>query len=233
MKKIKKIPYGNANYGNIKENNQYYFVDKTEYIKAIENLGSKFLFFLRPRRFGKSLWLSILEHYYDVNKKERFEELFADTYIGKNPTPLRNTYPILKLNFSGIPTESIETTQEDFDLKIARAIKNFYSNYSFMFDGISFEEDLSRIANATSLFSEFVEIMHLNNIKFYLLIDEYDNFANNILIHHGKERYQRVTHQAGFLRSFFAAVKNGTESGAIARMFVTGVSPLVLSDVTS
>ena len=75
--------------------------------------------------------------------------------------------------------------------------------------------------------------MNFNNIKFYLLIDEYDNFANNILIHHGKERYQRVTHQAGFLRSFFAAVKNGTESGAIARMFVTGVSPLVLSDVTS
>ncbi|MEA3267344.1 MAG: AAA family ATPase, partial [Candidatus Fermentibacteria bacterium] len=85
---MKKIPYGNANYSKIKQNNRFYFVDKTKYIKELENLGSEYLFFLRPRRFGKSLWLSILEHYYDVNKKERFEELFGDTYIGKNPTPL-------------------------------------------------------------------------------------------------------------------------------------------------
>ena len=232
MKKIKKIPYGTASYDKIKKFN-HYFVDKTKYIEMLENLDTYHLFFLRPRRFGKSLWLSILEHYYDVNKKNQFEELFGDTYIGKNPTPLRNTYPILKLNFSGIPTEKIEITEKDFNLKITRAIKSFYGNYSFLFEKISFEEDLSKITNATSLFSEFVEIMHFHNIKFYLLIDEYDNFANNILIHHGKDRYQRVTHQAGFLRSFFAAVKNGTETNTIDRMFVTGVSPLVLSDVTS
>ena len=104
MKKIKKIPYGTASYDKIQEFN-HYFVDKTKYLEILENLDTYHLFFLRPRRFGKSLWLSILEHYYDVNKRDRFEELFGDTYIGKNPTPLRNTYPILKLNFSGLSTQ--------------------------------------------------------------------------------------------------------------------------------
>ncbi len=180
------------------------------------------------------MWLSILEHYYDVNKKDRFEELFGDTYIGKNPTPLRNTYPILKLNFSGIPTDgSPEDIKTSFDLEFFLSISGFYTCYSHLYDKMNIDLDYVNISNATDMLKKFIRVMRANSAQFYLLIDEYDNFANNILIHHGKERYQRVTHQAGFLRSFFAAVKNGTESGAIARMFVTGVSPLVLSDVTS
>ncbi|MCD6588662.1 MAG: AAA family ATPase, partial [Candidatus Fermentibacteraceae bacterium] len=233
MKKIKKIPYGTASYDKIQEFN-HYFVDKTKYLEILENLDTYHLFFLRPRRFGKSLWLSILEHYYDVNKKDRFEELFGDTYIGKNPTPLRNTYPILKLNFSGIPTDGkSEKIKTSFDLRIRISIESFYFSYPQLCKNFNFKEDYQNTIDSTDMLAKFLSMMSLNNIKFYLLIDEYDNFANNILIHHGKERYQRVTHQAGFLRSFFAAVKNGTESGAIARMFVTGVSPLVLSDVTS
>ena len=234
MKKVKKIPYGTVDYATLQKNNKYYFVDKTRYIKELEELGSRFLFFLRPRRFGKSLWLSILEHYYDVNKADQFEELFGDTYIGKNPTPLRNTYPILKLNFSGIPTDgSAEDIKKSFDLEIFLSISDFYVSYSHLYDKVNIDLDFVNISNATDMLKKFISIMKAHRAKFYLLIDEYDNFANNVLIHHGKERYQRVTHQAGFLRSFFAAIKNATETSTIDRMFVTGVSPLVLSDVTS
>ncbi|MCK5842291.1 MAG: AAA family ATPase, partial [Candidatus Sabulitectum sp.] len=216
MKHIKKIPYGIASYDRMKEDNRFYFVDKTQYIEKIENLGSQFLFFLRPRRFGKSLFLSILEHYYDVNKKGRFEELFGDTYIGKNPTPLRNTYPILKLNFSGLSTQgNYEEIEKSFNFHVFIAISDFYTEYSGMFGNLDIQRDYADITDANEMITKFVSLIKANQAKFYLLIDEYDNFANNILIHHGKERYQRVTHQAGFLRSFFAAVKNGTESGAI------------------
>ena len=233
MKHVKRIPYGTVGYDKIKRFN-HYFVDKTKYIELLENLDTYHLFFLRPRRFGKSLWLSILEHYYDINKADQFEELFGDTYIGKNPTALKNRYPILKLNFSGIPTDgSIEELKSSFDLEISMAISYFYDIYPEICDNLDIEADYLNISNATDLLRKFITIMKKKSISFYLLIDEYDNFANNILIHHGKERYQRVTHQAGFLRSFFAAVKNGTESSTIDRMFVTGVSPLVLSDVTS
>ena len=148
MKKIKKIPYGNANYSKIKQNNKFYFVDKTDYIKELENLGSEFLFFLRPRRFGKSLWLSILEHYYDVNKKDRFEELFGDTYIGKNPTPLRNSYPIFKLNFSGIPTDgNAEQIKSSFDLRISIAIESFYLSYPQLCNNFNLKDIVARVVN--------------------------------------------------------------------------------------
>ena len=97
---MKKIPYGIGNYKLLKNDN-YYFIDKTKFIKKIENLGSRYLFFLRPRKFGKSLFLSMLEYYYDILAKDEFEKLFSDTYIGKNPTPLKNSYFILKFDFSG------------------------------------------------------------------------------------------------------------------------------------
>jgi hypothetical protein len=117
--RMKKIPYGIANYEKIKENDKYYYVDKTKYIEELENLGTQYHFFLRPRRFGKSLFISLLEHYYDINRKDQFEMLFQDTYIGKNPTPLRNSFPILKLNFSGISTHGkLEEIMHSFNLKI-------------------------------------------------------------------------------------------------------------------
>ena len=234
MKLIKKIPYGVTEYRRIVTDSSYYFVDKTKHIEVLENLGAPYLFFLRPRRFGKSLWLSILEHYYDINKKDEFEQLFGDTYIGKNPTPLKNTYPILKLNFSGLSTQgNYEEIEKSFNFHVFIAISDFYTEYSGIFRNLNIKEDYADTTDANEMITKFVGLIKANQANFYLLIDEYDNFANNVLIHHGKERYQRVTHQAGVLRSFFAAVKNGTESGTINRMFVTGVSPLVLSDVTS
>ena len=231
---MKKIPYGVANFEKLKEQG-YYFIDKTKYIELLEDLDSQYIFFLRPRRFGKSLFISMLEHYYDINKAAQFEELFKDTYICKNPTPLRNSFPILKLNFSGIPTDkTLEEIQVSFNNSIKDSIAFFFKVYGKI--SIFSEETKHYVMSADlagDIFNRFVAKMRETDVKYYLLIDEYDNFANNILIQHGKGSYEGLTHGGGFLRSFFAAIKNATETRTVERMFVTGVSPLVLSDVTS
>ncbi len=231
---MKKIPYGIANYEVIKTQN-YYFIDKTQFIERIESLGSKYLFFLRPRRFGKSLFLSILEHYYDIKRKEQFEELFGDTYIGNNPTELRNSFPILKFNFSGIPVHgSFDEVEESFNFTIKGDIESFFYKYESIFPDLQrIKKSVLTKKRAGDMIGEFVRKLHDIGVSYYLLIDEYDNFANNILIEHGRERYKKATHAGGFLRSFFAVIKNGTENRVIERLFITGVSPLVLSDVTS
>ncbi len=231
---MKKIPYGIANYEKIKTEG-YYFVDKTHFIEKIESLGSPYLFFLRPRRFGKSLFLSILEHYYDILKKEEFETLFGDTYIGKHSTDLRNSFPILKFNFSTIAVgEGLEVAKKHFDLHVKNSIKSFFRKYGKIYPQIKkSEKEILSIGEAPAIMESFIATMYDAGIKYYLLIDEYDNFANNILIEHGKKIYKDTTHGRGFLRGFFAIIKAGTENRTIERLFITGVSPLVLSDVTS
>jgi hypothetical protein len=128
---MKKIPYGIANYEKIKENNNYYYVDKTKYIEILENLGYS-ISLLPPSETIRqiTLHISLLEHYYDINRKDQFEMLFGDTYIGKHPTPLKNSFPILKLNFSGIITsKSLTDIERSFDLKIRDNIHSFYKKY--------------------------------------------------------------------------------------------------------
>jgi ribosomal protein S8 len=177
----------------------------------------------------------MLEHYYDINRKDEFDILFKDTYIGKHPTNLKNSIPVLKFNFSGIPTsDSLEEIEHSFDLKILWTIESFLMSYSKLIPNIDdIKSELAKSNSAGDLMNALVELLARNNVKYYLFIDEYDNFANNILIEHGKDTYKSITHAGGFLRSFFAVIKNGTESRVIERLFVTGVSPLVLSDVTS
>jgi len=231
---MKKIPYGIGSFGKLREEN-FYFVDKTRYIELLENLNSSYIFFLRPRRFGKSLFISMLEHYYDIDKKDKFDILFGDTYIGKNPTKLKNSMPILKLNFSGIPTSgSLKEIEESFNGLIKETLNDFFYRYKHIISNLdAIRTEIFSKENATDMLRNFTLNMSKINMIYYLLIDEYDNFANNILIEHGKERYISITHAGGFLRSFFAVIKNGTENRVIERLFVTGVSPLVLSDVTS
>jgi len=231
---MKKIPYGIGNFEKIKTEN-YYFIDKTKFIEKLESLGSNYLFLFRPRRFGKSLFLSMLEHYYDIRRKEQFEELFSDTYIRKNPTKLRGSFPILKFNFSGIPVSGgLKDAERSFDLSIKRTIRTFFSIYKEDYPEIKdIQERVLELEKAGDILSEFIQNLYELKIKYYLLIDEYDNFANNILIEYGKGDYRAVTHGGGFLRSFFAVIKNGTENRTIERLFITGVTPLVLSDITS
>ena len=114
---MKKLPYGISNYEELIEDG-YYYVDKTMYIEKLENLAEKRILFLRPRKFGKTLFTSMLENYYDVKKANKFEELYGETYIGKHPTKLKNSYNILKFNFSGIDTTDEETTMKGFKSKV-------------------------------------------------------------------------------------------------------------------
>jgi hypothetical protein len=177
----------------------------------------------------------MLEHYYDINRKDEFDILFKDTYIGKHPTNLKNSIPVLKFNFSGIPTSgSLEEIEHSFDINIKGIIEYFLNRYKTQFNISDSVCNYILIENkASDILNRFIQKMLEFNIAYYLFIDEYDNFANNILIEHGKDTYKSITHAGGFLRSFFAVIKNGTESRVIERLFVTGVSPLVLSDVTS
>ncbi len=230
---MKPILYGNSNFKEIITRNAYY-IDKTMFIERLESFNLDYVFFFRPRRFGKSLFLSTLEHYYDINQKDSFDELFGDLYIGKIPTPLRNSFPILNLNFSKIRgNNNLEHVENLFDLLIMSCIETFYVKYPQQTGGIkAFEKDVKPLVKAEAMFNRFLEKMRQIDFKLYLLIDEYDNFANNLLAEYGKGKYYEITHGTGFLRGFFNILKAHTGS-SIARIFATGVTPLVLSDVTS
>jgi hypothetical protein len=230
---MKKIPYGISNFEKVITEN-YYYVDKTKYIEILENYGSPYLFFLRPRRFGKSLFLSMLSHYYDINRKDEFEKLFGETYIGKNPTPKRNCYPILRFNFSMVKTfGTLEEIRNSFVSYVHAEIMDFIRKYK---EVLSISDDTyDRFINFVDLDvvrNLFVELRN-KDINVFLLVDEYDNFANNILVEHGSETYISVTHAGGFLRNFFTNLKGLTDNREIDRLFITGVSPLVMADVTS
>ena len=129
---MKKLPYGISDYERLIEND-YYYVDKTMYIEKLENLAEPYILFLRPRKFGKTLFTSTLENYYDLKKVDKFEKLYGETYIGKNPTKLKNSYHILKFNFSGIDTENEETTIKGFREKVMISISGFVQKYGLDF----------------------------------------------------------------------------------------------------
>jgi len=231
---MKKIPYGISSFETIKTEG-YYFVDKTMYIEKIENLGGRYLFFLRPRRFGKSLFISMLEHYYDINGADQFEKLFGDTYIGQNPTPLKNSYPVLRFNFSMVKTQgTIEQIKQGFCLNVWVALDAFISKYKTRY---GLDEEISRKIQSQidpgDMLLFFHSEMKRKLVSFYMIIDEYDNFANNVLMEHNAETYHGITHSGGFLRNFFTHIKGMTDSREVDRLFISGVSPLVMADVTS
>jgi len=230
----RKILYGKSNFEALIQDNGYY-VDKTRFIEKLESLGADYLLFLRPRRFGKSLFLSTLEHYYDLNRADQFEELFGKLYIGKNPTPLRNSFPILKFNFSAVVSNgTVEEIEHSFNLGILSDIRLFYVKYQRITGGeAAFHNEFFSVSKASDALRLFISLMSEKQIKYYLLIDEYDNFANNILADRGQDRYHKITHGTGFLRNFFTVIKSGTDSRTVEKMFATGVSPLLMSDVTS
>ena len=148
---MKKLPYGISNYEKIIEEN-YKYVDKTQYIEKLENLSEPNIMFLRPRKFGKTLFTSVLENYYDVKKKDKFEKLFGETYIGKNPTPNKNGYDILRFNFSGIDTSTVGSTIQGFKNKVANSITLFVNQYNIDFY-VNYEQEAEEILE--SLFKAF------------------------------------------------------------------------------
>ena len=172
---MKKLPYGISDYERLKENN-YYYVDKTMYIEQLENIAEPYIMFLRPRKFGKTLFTSTLENYYDIKKKEKFEGLFKDTYIGKKPTKLKNSYHILKFNFSGIDTSNEETTIKGFRKEVSSSIMQFVEKYEMDFYVNNDDEAENVLDNLIKAFS-----IQKAQEKIYAIIDEYDHFAKELL----------------------------------------------------
>jgi hypothetical protein len=231
---LKSIPYGIANYHSIRDKN-FYYVDKTNYLEAIEQAGM-YLFFIRPRRFGKTLFLSMMETYYDVNKKDDFNYFFEGTDISRNPTPEKNAYLILKFDFSKI-VPSVDQVETSFFNHVKDTAKLFVSKYSDLLDVDVKKtlEELMKKKNPSDLLSSLLTLCQMKNRDIYLIIDEYDNFANTILSTAGSSDYESLTHGEGFFRAFFNVIKSNTSGSdaPVSRLFMTGVSPITLDDVTS
>ena len=225
----KLLPYGMMNFADIRLDN-YYYVDKTSFIPVIEQ-SDRFFFFIRPRRFGKSLTLNMLQHYYDVRTRDKFDALFGDLYIGKHPTRDRNSYLVLYLNFSGISGE-LHNYRQGLDAHCNTSFDYFCDIYAeYLPQGI--KEVWNEKAGAVEQLDYLYHQCELAGQQIYLFIDEYDHFTNAILsdaesIH----RYTEETHKEGYLRAFFNRVKAGTYS-SIKRCFITGVSPVTMDDLTS
>ena len=222
------IPYGRADFKGIRLDGDLY-VDKTQFIRPLER--QRYVLFIRPRRFGKTCWLSMLECYYDRNGAEDFETVFDGTKIGASPTASRSRYVVLRFNFSGMdaPLNVIEQRFDEFcDIELRRALRL----NADVLDAEATRDILSHTSINAKLRELFV-VAHDRGLPLYVLIDEYDNVANAVLARHGEAAYQSLTRDEGFYRSFFATLKAGTDSGALERLFVTGVSPVAMDDVTS
>ena len=225
----KRIPYGMQNFEDvIKED--CYFVDKTPFIENIEE-SNKYFFFIRPRRFGKSLTLSMLENYYDINKKDKFESLFGKLYIGENPTPERNSYLILHLNFAMI-SAGLDKYKKGLDAHCSNTFNTFCSRYAHLLPPHT-KEEMNQKEDAVAQLGFLCDKCAEAGLKIYLFIDEYDHFTNQILAHKEHEtRYCEQTHGEGYLRHFFDTIK-GAAGDSLGRVFVTGVSPVTMDDLTS
>ncbi len=225
-----KFPYGICDFEKIISNN-YFYVDRTDKIPLLEDAG-EYLLFLRPRRFGKTLLLSMLENYYDVAKAEQFEQLFGHLAIGKNPTPKHNQYLIMNWDFSAIiPSGTPKEIQQRMHNHVNGSIEQFITTYENILD---YEIYIDKNDAARSLQSLFIAVKR-TPYKLYLLIDEYDNFANEVMMAglSAKERYEDLIYEEGALKGLFKVIKSGTKASIIDRIFLTGVSPVVMSDISS
>ena len=221
---VKRLPYGINDFEAVIEQNQYY-VDKTMYLPLLENQPSNIIF-IRPRRFGKSIFLSMLHAYYDCSKKEKSQTLFGDLWVGKHPTPLQGSYQVLHLDFSYVGG-SIDKLEENFDMYLRVKLDGFMRIYQ-EFYLTDFKEKFFKTDSATEKLALLQDETATKGIPLYLIIDEYDNFTNTVLNEQGENVYWAITHADGFYRDVFKKFK-----GMFERIFITGVSPVTLDDVTS
>ena len=220
-----KFPYAMNDFGTLIQEG-YFYQDRTDRIPLLEEAGRQ-LIFIRPRRFGKSLLLSMLEHYYDVNRADQFAALFGHLAIGRNPTPLHNQYFVMKWDFSLVKAQGdVKDIEAALYQHVNTAIRACAARYGW--DGI----EITPNDAVNSLFSLLIRVRQEKR-PLYLLIDEYDNFANEVLMT-GRQQadYEALLYGEGVLKSLFKGVKGAVGQG-IDRVFITGVSPVVLSDMTS
>ena len=229
MNEAKRIPYGMMNFVAVREDNCYY-VDKTRFIEKVEK-ANKYFFFIRPRRFGKSLTMSMLRHYYDINAVDKFDRLYGDLYIGKHPTPDHNTYLIIHLNFAVVNAD-LGNYRSALDAHCRTEFSIFCDRYSRLLPS-NLKANLLKEDGAVNQLDLLYKVCNEAGQKIYLFIDEYDHFTNHILSDAARlDEYKCETHGTGYLRTFFDTIKAGTDS-SIERVFITGVSPVTLDDLTS
>jgi len=231
-----KIPYGRSDFEAIRRRGLFY-VDKTPFLPLLEcdEEGYAYLLFLRPRRFGKSTLLSMMEHYYDAGRADQFDELFEGLWIAEHPTPERSRYLVLSLDFSQVSASADpETLRHSFLSAVRSRARDFLITYRALVPDLRpVEEHLDDYHAPEALLSDLMSVVRASGHKLYILIDEYDNFANRLLADGEQTLYESIVRGTGFVRAFYAALKAGTASGAVARMFITGVSPILLDDLSS
>ena len=230
MEKIRPILYGVSDYAEMRRANAW-FVDRTAKIRDLE--GTRYALFLRPRRFGKSLWTSILEAYYDVRYAERFDFFFSGTDIGENPTDERGKYLILRFDFSAVSKDAA-LVQDDFNDYACLRCDTFARDYAKLIPS-DLAERIFKAPTVGKKLNEIASGLQHTDKKLYIIIDEYDNFTNTILAEHGVEAYNRLCHGDGFFKDFFTRLKSATSGtdAPVTRLFITGVSPVTMDDVTS
>ncbi|MBF0449693.1 MAG: AAA family ATPase [Candidatus Magnetomorum sp.] len=222
-----KLPYGISNFKRLVRDG-YHYVDKTKYIEHLEESDEPYFFFLRPRRFGKSLFVSQLRYYYGLEHKENFDEIFGKYYIGKHPTARANTYHVLYFEFSRIDTSTTDSTVHGFLNNVKDGIKGFIERYGQISD-----TDKREILSDTKPNTMLMKLFNAyGKSQIFVIIDEYDHFANEILAFNFKG-FQSFVGENGFVRKFYETIKAATGDGIVEFFFGTGITPITLDSMTS
>jgi len=227
-----KLPYGQSNFKTVAED--CYYVDRTMYIEYLEGQNNPYQFYLRPRKFGKSLFVSMLEHYYGQQHMAGFQQHFGRFYIGQQPTPLANQYLVLVFDFSAVATDSPQHVQKSFSLVVKTGLEQFFNDYG----GEAVKESHRSLIEQEELPADILQRgfnlarQILPGQKIFILIDEYDHFTNELIAFY-LEDFKDIVSRNGFVRKFFEAIKKETRSGLVERLFATGVSPVTLDSLTS
>lgn len=232
-----KIPYANCDFADIRRKG-YFYVDKTPFFPHLENAEGNHLIFLRPRRFGKSTLLSTLANYYDIAKADQFDELFGGLWIHEHPTAEKNKYLVLRLDFSPVSADGTrEEIRKSFFTQVRAPIWAFIRRYTALIPELASLEASasasSKNEDSAALLTDLLTIVGDAGRQVYLLIDEYDHFGNRMLSDGLDDAYKELVRSTGFVRSFYASLKAFTITNTLARMFVTGVSPIMLDDLSS
>jgi len=246
MDKPKKIPYALTNFERIRTEN-YLYVDKTRFIEMLENEATQYHFLIRPRRFGKSLFLSVLEHYYDLRFKDRFAELFGDLYIGQNPTEQANDYFVMNFDFSGLDSSDVESFKVSFTETIRNNMEMFFTQHRFILKNTDeLKKQLAERSTVGSYLEFAFDIINNYGKKAYVIIDEYDHFANDVIAKGSpspalpnregadlsKNQYQESIWANSITRDFYETLKKATKT-VVDKIFITGITPIMLDDLTS
>jgi hypothetical protein len=228
-----KIPYGISDFGTIRGEG-FFYADKTPFLPVLES-GYRHLVFLRPRRFGKSTLVSMLEHYYDVGRQGRWDALFGGLWVHGHPTGEQNSYLVLTLDFSSVATDAgQDVLRRTFVEAVRSRVATFLLRYRQRVPALGdLYAHLDDFQDAEALIGRVLGVVAATPHRIYLIIDEYDHFANRLLSAGEGTVYDAIVKKTGFVRTFYATLKSATTTGAVGRMFVTGVSPLMLDDLSS